>query len=804
MEDLVSGNGNYMKIWIIGGGITGLNTAREMSKKGIDVELFESSERLGGLAGSIKGFGRNLDLGPHIYHTPDNDIRDYLVQSLPDVFFERKHYGKNYLNGKYYDYPISQEFIESLPIDVREQIKKELKNSNPEKAKNAITYYDYIDAIAGKTLREMFFTKYPKKLWGKDTKELDANWAPKRVQIRDIKSPFFGNQWSAVGINGTQSIIDEMLKQCNTQNVVININTKVISIEYKKNIITKLLLNDNTYREINENDIILNTASLSKASEIFGFKHSVTYRGVCLVYVKINRPKANFENICDFVYIDNPDIIFNRVSSQNKSVKYESTIDNVLCCEIAYSKNDRTDQALDETIIRKVKDDLIKSDFIDKDMFEDSIVLRIPEVYPMFSVGYREKMNDDFAELGKFSNLVNIGSLAEFAYSDLQILFAKSRDFSELVSSKTQRINQLGYSRIRLKKINKFKIFDSEIRRKNKRAFLIAEIGLNHNGSIELGKKLIDSAKNAGFDAVKFQTYKSEGRSASKGKTSKYVEKVLNIEETDNTMFKKYELNYKQHKILFEYAKDNNIPFFSAPFDLESVAELNELGVEAFKIASMEVTNVELIDHVARTKKPIIISSGMAEISDLEKALKVCFNRGNYKVAILHCTSIYPAPPSAMNLKAIKTMKSTFKVPVGLSDHYPGNALGFAAIGLGASIIEKHVTLDRRLEGPDHVLSLDPKEQKEFVKGIRDIEKSLLSSGIKQPHEDEIKSEIRFKKTLYIKSDIKKGEILTKEYIELKAPAYGLKPEFMPLVVGRVIKRDLSANSPLRIEDLDS
>jgi sialic acid synthase SpsE len=639
-------------------------------------------------------------------------------------------------------------------------------------------------------------------VWGKETTELDANWAPKRVAIREKKLPFFGSQWSAVGIDGTKTIIDELVKQCSENKVKLNISTAVLSTESNNNRINKLILENNSEKIIGYNDLVLNTTSLTKASKIFGFNSNISYRGVCLVYIKINKPKANFESKCDFVYVDNEDVMFNRVSSQNKSVKFPSKNDNVLCCEITYSANDEVDMMENSYLIDIVKNDLIKCGFIDKSMFEGGKVVKLPEVYPMFSVGYRETMNEALAEIGKFSNLVNLGSLAEFAYSDLQILFAKSRDFADLISSNTQRINEFGYSRIKLRPIKEFFMLGKKIKRKSKRSFLIAEIGLNHNGSIDLGKKLIDAAKKAGFDAVKFQTYKSEGRSSAKGKTSAYVEKVLNTEESDNTMFKKYELNYDQHKILFDYAKSQKIPFFSAPFDIESVNELFKLGVEAYKIASMEITNLELIEAVAKTHKPVIISSGMATSSDIENAIKACFKHGNYSVAILHCTSIYPAPPASMNIKAIKTMRSTFKIPVGFSDHYAGTSISFASLALGASIIEKHVTIDNRLEGPDHALSLNENEQIDFVKGVRDIEKALNSSGLKQPHTDEIKTEIRFKKTMYFKGNFKKGDVLTKDMIDFKAPAFGLSPKYIHFVIGRILNKDVTAGTPITNEDL--
>jgi N,N'-diacetyllegionaminate synthase len=789
------------KFYVIGGGISGLNTARELSKRGHSVTLFEANSNFGGLAGYTNFFGKNLDLGPHIFHSPDKDIVEYLNDSFPDLFYERDHFSMNYKDGKFYEYPISKDFINDLPQEIRDKIYIEISNANSEKIKSALNFHDYIEAIAGPTLREIFFTKYPEKLWGMDTKLLDANWAPKRVQIRDERGPFYQGQWSAVGNEGTYTIIQHLIKTCKSNNVNLVSNEKVISLETNNfNEIVKIITTNRTY-EISVNDIVINTIPLTRIAPILKLENpGVKYRGVILAYIHLSSSKLFPTENTDFVYIDNPDIIFNRISDQNSFIRTPYVNETIACCEITYSIGDFND-TMSESILKEIiLKDFRKLNFIDSDYIKGIEILKLPEVYPMFMLGYREKVNKLKSEVNKFQNLYSLGSLAEFLYSDLQILFAKSRDFVELITSETSKINNVLNFKANLNFNDEITFLGNKVGKSNP-CFLIAEIGLNHNGSIKIAKELIDVAKSAGFNAVKFQSYKSEGRSSASGRTSKYAEKVLGIEETDNEMFKKYELSYDDHLELFNYAKSLNMPVFSAPFDLESASDLIRLGVDAFKIASMEITNLNLIDFVSKTGKPIIISTGMASYSEIESALKICALNNNKNISLLQCTSSYPAPAETINLRTIETLEKMFKLPVGYSDHYHESILSYVSIPMGAKIIEKHVTLDRLLEGPDHSLSINPIEQHDFVFSIREIEKAL-GDGIKQSNRIEYFTELRFRKSFYFKKDLPQGHLITPDDIELKAPLFGLLPRFENFILGRKVNFTVSANQPVTYESI--
>ena len=313
---------------------------------------------------------------------------------------------------------------------------------------------------------------------------------------------------------------------------------------------------------------------------------------------------------------------------------------------------------------------------------------------------------------------------------------------------------------------------------------------------MSLAKELIDAAISAGADAVKLQSYKAKYRVAEHGKTSRYVEKVLGTEETDFEMLKKSELSKEQTKELFDYAKERTT-IFSAPFDLESADELIELGVDCFKIASFDLVNLPLIRKVASQNKPMIISTGMAYLSEVQDALMEVAKCGNRNVILMQCTSSYPCPPESMNIKAIDTMKLAFNgLPVGISDHVIGDMVSIGAVARGADIIEKHFTADKEMEGPDHILSMLPEEFAQMKQRVAIVEKSL-GDGVKQPSANEVASIIRFRKTMYAKHDLKKGEIILVGDIIYTAPAYGIYAKFEDIVIGQVLNQDISANSPI-------
>ena len=311
----------------------------------------------------------------------------------------------------------------------------------------------------------------------------------------------------------------------------------------------------------------------------------------------------------------------------------------------------------------------------------------------------------------------------------------------------------------------------------NDRVKIIAEAGVNHNGSMDMAKRLIDVAADAGVDFVKFQTFKADKLLIEKAKKAEYQINATSIDESQYSMIQKLELDESDHKEIIDYCSSVGVDFLSTGFDNESIDLLYNYDIPFFKIPSGEITNLPYLRHVAGKMKPIILSTGMSTERDIEEALKIFYNSGIDKnlITVLHCNSEYPTPMEDVNLRAMLSIKDMFNVKVGYSDHTLGIEIPLAAVALGASVIEKHFTLDRTFIGPDHAASLEPNELKEMVMGIRNIEKAL-GSKIKKPTASEQKNISIARKSIVAKKHITIGEKFTEDNLCTKRPGTGISP----------------------------
>jgi len=321
--------------------------------------------------------------------------------------------------------------------------------------------------------------------------------------------------------------------------------------------------------------------------------------------------------------------------------------------------------------------------------------------------------------------------------------------------------------------------------------FIIAEAGVNHNGSIELAKKLIDVAVDAGADAVKFQTFKAKNLVSKNAHKAEYQKETTDKKESQFDMLKKLELNLNAHNELIAYCKSKNILFLSTPFDHDSIDLLNDLGLEIFKIPSGEITNLPYLRKIGALNKKIVLSAGMADIGEIEDALDILIKAGTPKsnITVLHANTMYPTPMEDVNLRAMVTIGCTFDVAYGYSDHTLGIEVPIGAVAMGASCIEKHFTLDKTMEGPDHKASLEPSELKAMVRAIRNIE-IALGSSIKKPSKSETPNIAIGRKSIMAISSIKKGEFLTEDNIAIKRPGTGISPMRWDELIGTVAMRD--------------
>lgn len=331
-----------------------------------------------------------------------------------------------------------------------------------------------------------------------------------------------------------------------------------------------------------------------------------------------------------------------------------------------------------------------------------------------------------------------------------------------------------------------------------KKVFIIAEAGVNHNGDIELAKRMIDKAIEAEVDAIKFQTFISEKVISKYAEKAEYQKSNIGNVESQLEMVKRLELSFKDFIELKRYCDNKNILFLSTPFDHQSIEFLYNLDIEIFKVPSGEITNLPYLRKIGLLNRKVILSTGMSTLSDIEKALEILRKNGTTDITVLHCNTEYPTPIEDVNLNAMNTIRDAFKVEVGYSDHTLGIEVPIAAVALGATVIEKHFTLDNTMEGPDHRASLEPKELKEMVKCIRNIEQAL-GDGVKKLTKSEAKNINIARKSIVAGRDIKKGEVFTEENLEIKRPGEGISPMRWDEIIGNMSIRDFKEDELIQI-----
>ncbi len=345
---------------------------------------------------------------------------------------------------------------------------------------------------------------------------------------------------------------------------------------------------------------------------------------------------------------------------------------------------------------------------------------------------------------------------------------------------------------------------ENETKMKQK-VVVIAEAGVNHNGDLKLAKKLIDIAVDAGVDYVKFQTFKADNLVSKTAKKAEYQQNNINDDDDSQyAMLKKLELSHDDHLELMSYCEERKIRFFSTAFDSDAVKYLNSLGLELFKIPSGEITNYPYLRSIARCGKPVILSTGMCTEKEISDAIDVLLKFGlkMRDIAILHCNTEYPTPMKDVNLQAMLRIKDAFGTKIGYSDHTLGIEVPIAAVALGATIIEKHFTLDRSLPGPDHAASLEPNELKDMVKAIRNIELALSGDGIKNPSESELKNIAIARKSIHVRKSLQKGHVIVEDDLIALRPGDGISPMEWEGVIGKRLSKDKKEFDVLIISDL--
>jgi N,N'-diacetyllegionaminate synthase len=338
------------------------------------------------------------------------------------------------------------------------------------------------------------------------------------------------------------------------------------------------------------------------------------------------------------------------------------------------------------------------------------------------------------------------------------------------------------------------------------KVLIIAEAGVNHNGIMENAKKLVDAAADAGVDIVKFQSFKAEKIVSKAAAKANYQKQTTSKAESQFEMLKKLELSEKDHDELIAYCKQKNIEFLSTPFDEESIELLKTKGINIGKIPSGEITNLPYLQAMSKAFPQIILSTGMANMQEIKEAMQILLNAETKKenITILHCNTEYPTPMQDVNLRAMNTIAKELDIAIGYSDHTLGIEVPIAAVALGATVIEKHFTLDRNMEGPDHRASLEPSELKAMVAAIRNIEQAISGSGVKEPSASESKNIAIARKSIHLLKQLPAGHVLSENDLIMKRPGDGISPLQMDMVIGKKLMKDMAADQKLLLTDLEN
>ncbi len=794
---------NKKRAIILGAGPVGLVTAWKLLENGWSVEIYEREAMVGGMCRTWKWDEFLVDTGPHIYHTPDKELAKFWEAEFSDLFIKDEFWCKNVRGdsfNEYWDYPLSWESISRYPRELKEKILKEIENLSNEKKARAKNYAEYVKAQVGSTLQQMFFEKYPEKIWGISTDEMTAEWAPKRIEFRQKVTPFYHKQWNAAGKFGTGCIYERIKDKILKLGGIIHTNTTVNGINFNANHITGIEIDGRKIVAIDKNDIIISTLPITLTAQFLKYKSSLQFRGIRTVYLSYKREAILPEGI-HWLYYDSDKVYFNRISEAKKLSSYVAPKDKTyISAEIAFSQGDEIERMDLQKLIKRVAQQVEmiglakESEVINADVHGEYFV------YPLQQTNYREELARTQAAVSKFKQIYSLGTGGDFHYADSQILFHKAFDTAAILCGKDSSYTQVIRESPRCE-LNPFLSINSRKIGDGAPAYIIAEAGLNHNGSLAIAKQLVDRAKETGCDAIKFQTFRASNRISKKIKAVKYAETIIGLEETLFDMFERLAMSFEQQKELFVYAKNKGMEIFSTPFDFESVDFLNSLDVSMFKIASMDLVNLSLIRYVAQIGKPIILSTGMSTLGQIEEAVNVIVQEGNPNLMLLHCNSSYPSAHQEMNLNAIKTLKQCFGIPVGLSDHTVGLFTSQIALAIGADLIERHFTLDRMFEGPDHILSSDPQELAELVAISKKIP-AVLGNGVKRIQPNEYDTLNMQRKSLYAACDIKKGQVIKKDMVAIKGPGGGLLPKYLDITIGRKARVDISKDYPITWETI--
>lgn len=788
-------------IIIFGGGVTGSALAYFLSKKNIfNIKIIEKENYLGGLSRSqwIKSHNCWNDIGPHIFHSPDPEITDVWSNLFGDLFQLGDYYcgvvkGKNF--DHFYPYPISIEGIKkSTNIDIKNLKASNISTYEQAKANN---FREMMIAKLGSEIEEMFFRDYPEKLWGMPTNIIRSEWAPKRISIRDNIETFFKGQFVATCKKGAGQAYKRIFDELSNSDCNFSLSSIIKGLKIKNNKISEINVNNNFIKT--DNSLIINTIPIPIIARFLGKELNLKYRGVRISNWIIS--ERNFlPNQYGWIYFDSHEIPFTRLTDYTKMSP--ESIDNkfgILTVECPFSlKEDDQDIKTKEEHLDLVKKNLEEIPWLRGKVLSCSSFFEEPYVYPIRELGYEEEINTFNSLVAGLSNFWSLGAAGGFEYTDAQILFRKAKDFADDLENDIKN----GSERILSNKIDFQKdkeIFFSSISNNlltKSSCKIISEIGLNHNGSIDLARKLIIESKNSGADLVKFQLYNPEKRASSKIRDAFYSEVSDGEGENLQDIFNNCHFNFEQLSELKTFSDKVGIEMFFSAFDKDSVYKASILNSSKLKISSMDLTNIEVWEEAIKHFNTIFASTGMSSIDEVDRSYRYATQNGKkIDITLLHCVSSYPMPIGGANLGRMHLLNKICK-NVGYSDHSISIEIPFAAALMGAKVIEKHFTLDNSLTGPDHIHSASPKQFKKLCELVKNLP-NILDEGTKGISKIQKTEMMKQKKGYFFATDLEAGEILIRDHMKLGAPCLGSDTFECYELIGLKLKNKVFQNQPI-------
>lgn len=808
-----------MKFHILGAGPAGLATGFYLTKLGARVCIYEKEEIPGGMARSWKWNNFMVDTGPHILHTPLEEIWDDWKHILGDNLHSQQYYSANYKEKEshcfLFDYPINtSQLLESdYWHEDQKSILKAETSCFPDHdiCGSATNFFDYVVGLVGPLMASEFFKVYPEKVWGIPAQELLPDWAPKRIRRTDRQEPFFGDQFCGVSKKGTGYLFESIVKYIERAGGCVSFGCNVINLEQSENRIEAICL-ENSSASVGDDDFVISTLPISVLSRLLGIPFDLEFRGIASVYLGFDSINQIIPDPYQWLYFSDPEICFNRITEPTK-----------LCKELNLSPNSNRTYLIAETTysssdVCAKSGSFLSDQFIDKtlvDMKKVALFSGLPEavltssnledfVYPIQSHRNRILLKQANKALSCFYNLEMLGTGANYAYNDIQVIFKQAKELANDILKSDSGTNPLSRSYFH-KQMNTSRVSEISSTRTTydkklpTRTLIIAEVGINHNGSSSLLNQLVDKACNFA-DIIKLQFYRPTSRVGDSVREINHVEKAQDQEEDLLQLLDRCSLTREELVSAIRLIKLRGKTAMCTAFDLESLEFLLKNGITHIKVASMDLNNIHIHDRLLRCKHELrlFISTGMSSFEEVSKVAQL-YHESQHKITLLLCNSSYPTPLDSVNIAGLEVLHG-LGFDVGYSDHTIGITAPLVAGARGASCVEVHFTLNKDMPGPDQMISKTSEDleilREEFIrfhKCIGDESFGLI------PEEYEVwKSQ---KKSLYAAKSIKAGSRLEISDTTCLSPPIGIDPLLLlgdPLYA----KVDMQKGEPITLDKL--